>query len=188
MIPELTTRQNEFESAISAVRELVSGLTDETFNRRPVENRWSIAECIDHLVTTGRCMLPRMNGAVSDARAMGWLAEPPFRYGWLGNWFARAMGDDRLPPRNRLRAPRLYQPRSWANPTIGGAVQEFAALQDDFIAIVQAADGLDLARIKIASPVTRLLRLSLGQWLKGLSGHQRRHIWQAAQVKKELPD
>ena len=112
---------------------------------------------------------------------------PPFRYGWLGNWFVRAMGDDRLPPRNRLRAPRLYQPRPWANPTIGEAVQEFAALQDDFIAIVQAADGLDLARIKIASPITRLLRLSLGQWLNGLSGHQRRHIWQAAQVKKELP-
>ena len=97
------------------------------------------------------------------------------------------MGDGRLLPRNRLRAPRLYQPRSGANPTIGEAVQEFAALQDGIIAIVQAAVGLDLARIKIASPITRLLRLSLGQWLNGLSGHQPRHISQAARVKKELP-
>lgn len=186
MIPELQTRRNEFESAIVAVRELVTGLTDETFNKRPDDDRWSVAECVDHLVTIGRLMLPRMNAAAANARAKGWLAEPPFRYGRLGNWFVRAMGDDQLPPRNRLRAPRLYRPPPGADRTIPEAVEAFAAVQDDFIAVVQAADGLDLARVKIASPVTRLLRLSLGQWLKGLSGHQRRHIWQATQVKKGL--
>lgn len=51
---------------------------------------------------------------------------------------------------------------------------------------LRSADGLDLARIKVTSPVTRLLRLSLGQWLAGLAGHQRRHLWQARQVKTEL--
>lgn len=186
MNAELQERQREFEAAAATIQDLVAGLSEESFNRRPGEDRWSIAECIDHLVTTGRRVLPRMEAAVSDARARGWTAEPPFRYGRLGNWFVRAIGDARLPPRNRLKAPRLYRPQASPERQIRPTMEEFVALQSDFVELIQRADGLDLARIKIASPVTRLLRLSLGQWLDGMSGHQRRHLWQAAQVKKDL--
>jgi hypothetical protein len=187
MNAELRERQREFEAARASINDLVSGLSEETFNLRPEDHRWSIAECIDHLIAIGRLMLPRMNTAVSNGRAKGRWAEPPFRYGPLGNWFVRAIGDGQLPPRRKFSTPRLYRPPAGPDREMGVAVQEFAELQDEFVELVRKADGLDLARIKIASPVTRLLRLSLGQWLEGLSGHQRRHLWQAAQVKLDLP-
>jgi hypothetical protein len=31
-----------------------------------------------------------------------------------------------------------------------------------------------------------LLKLSLGQWLKSMEGHQRRHLWQAREALKRV--
>ncbi len=185
MHPELEARRREFEAAKAELRDLLTGLSDESYNRRTDERRWSVAECVDHLIVIGELLIPRMEAAVATARQKGWRAEGPFRYSRFSGWFVRQMGDERLPPRGRFKTPRLYLPPRRARGVVQ-ALRDFTELQDRFIAVVRSADGLDLARIKVASPVTRLLRISLGQWLHALSGHQRRHLWQAAQVKAEL--
>ena len=66
------------------------------------------------------------------------------------------------------------------------AVQEFTNLQEKYKTIVHAADGLDLARIKVTSPAAWILRLSLGQWLRALASHQKRHLWQAGKVREAV--
>ncbi|NIR46787.1 MAG: DinB family protein [Gemmatimonadetes bacterium] len=186
MNSELEQRAEEFQSARHELAELVAGLDDETFNRRPDRKGWSIAECIDHLLTVGWKMVPRLDAAIIEARNRGLLSDGPFEYGALGNWFVRANSADSLPPRRTFKTPRLYRPEPKREWTVPQAVQEFANLQEKFISILHNADGVDLARARAASPVTRLLRLSLGQWLKLLAGHQKRHLWQARQVKKRL--
>lgn len=184
MIPELEERLNEFQSARHEIVELVAGLDDAQFNRRPHPTRWSIAECVGHLVVVGRRVIPRMDTAIVRGRGQGRTADGPFRYGFFEKWFARSMGT--VPPRRRFKAPGIYVPPRREDWKIPQAVEEFTALQDKFGDVVRSADGLHLARIKVTSPVTRLVRLSLGQWLAGLAGHQRRHLWQARQVKTEL--
>jgi hypothetical protein len=186
MIAELEERLQEYESARHKIHDLVAGLTDEQFNRRPDEKRWSVAECVDHLLEVGWKMMPRMDAAIIEGRGKGRYADGPFRYGGLGNWFVRAMGADQLPPRGKFKAPRIYAPRRRAEWKIPQAVEEFTGLQEKYFSIVRNAGGLDLARIKVSSPVSRLIRLSLGQWLRGLAGHQLRHLWQAEQIKKRL--
>ncbi len=180
MHPELEERQREFAAAKTELRDLVAGLADESFNRRADEKRWSVAECVDHLIVIGEKLVPKMEEAVAFARRKGWHAAGHFRYSRFSDWFTRQMGDEQLPPGGRFKAPRTYAPPPGRARTVAQALDDFAKLQDRFIAVAQSADGLDLARIKVTSPVTRLLRISLGQWLRGLSGHQRRHLWQAA--------
>jgi hypothetical protein len=51
---------------------------------------------------------------------------------------------------------------------------------------VRRSSGLDLGRIKFRSPLIPLLRLSLGTWFQFLLAHERRHLWQARQVRQEL--
>jgi len=182
--PELGERLSEYQSAKHEIVELVAGLDDDQFNSRPDPKRWSMAECVDHLVITGRRMMPRMDTAIIRARGQGWTSEGPFRYGFFEKWFAGAMSE--CPPRRKLRAPKIYAPPQLKDLKIPTAVEDFATLQDKLIQTVHHADGLDLSRIKVTSPVTRLVRLSLGQWLAGLAGHQRRHLWQAQQVKKAV--
>jgi hypothetical protein len=186
MIPELQQRLEEIEAARHKIHELVSGVDDVRFNQRIDERRWSMAECVDHLITVGWQTAPRIDTAMIEGRGKGRTSEGPFTYGRFGCWFARQMGAVELPPRGKYRAPRLYVPErrpDWKIPT---AVEEFSNLQEKFTSIIKSADGLDLARIKVTSPVTRLLRLSLGLWLQGLAGHQLRHLWQAEQVRRDF--
>ena len=53
---------------------------------------------------------------------------------------------------------------------------------------VRRADGLDLTGNRTVSPVTRLLRMPLGAYLQFVIAHDRRHLWQARQVRKALSD
>ena len=45
------------------------------------------------------------------------------------------------------------------------------------------ADGLDLAAVRVPSPVNRLLRLPLGAYFDFILAHDRRHLWQARQAR-----
>jgi hypothetical protein len=96
------------------------------------------------------------------------------------------MGAGELPPRSTFKAPRLYLPEQKTEWKIPQAIQEFTNLQEKYKLIVSNADGLDLARIKVRSPASRFLRLSLGQWLRAMGGHQRRHLCQARQARARL--
>ena len=58
-------------------------------------------------------------------------------------------------------------------------------LQDEIIRRVIAADGLDLGGIRMSSPISRRFKMSLGQWFAFLAAHERRHLWQAWQVRKD---
>ena len=128
-------------------------------------------------------MIPALDAGVARAREKGWLAHGPFEYGWLEKWFARQSGGDQLPPKRRFKTPKLYHPphRTY---DMDEAVTEFLSLQDAYIETLQLASGVDLARVKVASPAMSMLKLSLGQWLHSMEGHQRRHLWQAREAMR----
>lgn len=183
---ELDEIRGRFMASKEVVQELVAGLTDEQFDTRPDPDRWSMCECIDHLVATGEPLLEGIDEAIERAHRQGQYGRGPFRYGRITNWMVKQMvADERsFDARRRMKAPGLYTPRG--GQSIVNVTRSFSALQDNLVERVEACDGLDLAAIKIYSPVTRLLRLSLGQWLRLLAGHQQRHLLQAGRVRKKI--
>ena len=62
----------------------------------------------------------------------------------------------------------------------------FLHVQNMFQLQMQRADGLDLARVKVASPISRLLRMSLGAMFAQAAAHGRRHLEQARRVREKL--
>jgi hypothetical protein len=50
--------------------------------------------------------------------------------------------------------------------------------------LVSQANGLDLERIKVASPAGPV-KFPLGQRIALLAAHDRRHLWQAWEVRKD---
>ncbi len=181
LIPELQQRQGQFSAAKDTARALTEGLTDEQFNWHPESGRWSIAECVDHLTTTGIKLLPGMDAAIERARNRGKSASGPFRYGWFDNWFIRGTGP--MPATGKgMKHPKQYAPR--ADQPVERVLPAFLELQDQLIQRLHAANGLDLARIKISSPILRLLRISLGAWFAATAGHQERHLEQARRVRE----
>jgi hypothetical protein len=56
-------------------------------------------------------------------------------------------------------------------------------VRDQLADRVRTADGLDLKRQRVISPVSRLLRLPLGAYFAFVIAHDRRHLWQARNVR-----
>ena len=68
--------------------------------------------------------------------------------------------------------------------------ERFLAAQRAFEAAVEAADGLDLSRVRVSSPAIPLLRLQLGIWFLSTNAHTLRHLGQARRVLSDprFPD
>ena len=185
LVPELEGYRAGFRWAKGEIQNLTGSIDTATYNARPSEKAWSAAECVEHLSATAREIIPALDAGVARARENGWLAHGRFEYGRFEKWFARQSGGDELPPKRRFKTPKLYHPphRTY---DMDDAVQEFLALQDRYVETLQLASGVDLARTKVPSPAMSLLKLSLGQWLKSMEGHQRRHLWQAREALKRV--
>lgn len=65
-------------------------------------------------------------------------------------------------------------------------LREFDASQEALLATIRLGDGVDLTRIQLISPFDARLRYSLFSALRIAAAHQRRHLWQANQVRARL--
>jgi hypothetical protein len=173
--------KDQFAAAARETEELARGLTPAQLQWRPPE-KWSIAECLDHLNHAER-MLARFDRKFGEARAKGWTGAGPFRAGLLAGLYIRWVE----PPvrRLRVRSPKAFRPRAEAD--LADVVPRFLRLQEGLIRRAEDAQGLDLARIRMSSPVVRQFKMSAAEWLAFLAAHQRRHLWQARRVR-EHPD
>lgn len=174
MHPELEEDLRQIAAVKAEAQRLVAGLSDAEFNRRPAPGRWSAAECLDHLNAI-RKVLPAIDRTIADARARGLRSDGPFRYGWFTRWMIRAFEP---PPRRRFKNPKLLEPAHGPLAT-GAVLLQFLSLRDELAARVRAADGLDLKRAIVVSPVSRLFRMPVGGYFAFLLAHDRRHLWQA---------
>lgn len=180
LVDDLQNYHQQFLSIKFEAQNLFGSLSDNQLNWQPGSNRWSVGQCIDHLLVTGRNSLSHINEAVSEARSKGLTSQGPFRYGMIEKWFVRQM---EAHARMRFKAPQAYIPSSdWLSAEI---VPSFCVLQEEFLMCIEAANGIDLSRTKVKNPVSRWFRLSVGQELAFNAAHERRHLWQARRVKQE---
>jgi hypothetical protein len=174
LAPELDVFRQQFERISSDADALVAALSDEQFNWRPASDRWSVAQCIDHLNVTARVYLPMLDEGIADAIRRGQYGEGPFRYNWFGRLFVRAQEP---PYRFRVKAPKAFQPRS--DRPRNDVMAAFRAYQVQYIDRLRQANGLDLSRAKVRSPVSNWIRIPLGSGFAVMAAHERRHLWQA---------
>lgn len=170
----------EFAAVRASIAALVAGLSESDLQWRAAEGRWSVVECLDHL-NNGWKLLPKLDRKIADARTAGLLETGPFHRTWFGRAYVRAVEP---PVRLRVPAPRRFRPR--VNPPPAEVVPRILGLQDEFVLRVRAADGLDVGAIRMSSPITRHLKMTLGEWFAFLAGHERRHLWQAGNVRRAL--
>ena len=158
---------------------IASGLSDAQFNWQPEPGRWSIGQCLNHLNVGITLVLPAFDQAILEGSAHGKRSPGPFRYGFFSRMIIASMEP---PPRFRMKTPMKNSAGS--NHRIATVQPEFARLRDEFAERVRRSDGLDLARIRTISPVNRLIRMPLGAYFHFILAHDRRHLWQARQVRE----
>ena len=180
--PELDQYRQQFEHIKAQAKELTAGLDEARFNWRPAPNQWSIEECLAHLTTVGQWEIRALETAIGRALERGLRGSGPFRYGALDRWIVRLTEP---PVRRKVQAPRSFVPVH--GQPLTAILPTFLHLQSQFLQQVDRAEGLDLARVKVATPISRLFKMSLGMMLAQAAAHERRHLEQARRVRQALP-
>jgi hypothetical protein len=175
---ELERLRDEFQQAASAATALATPLNDAQFAWKPAAAAWSVGECLAHLNATARLCLPKLDEGISHGIDAGLYGEGPFRYGWLDRITVRA---SEPPARwHFLSSPRAFRPVP--GESRDKVLTAFHAFQEQLVDRVHRANGLDLARVRVTSPVARWRHFSLGAAFAVLAAHQRRHLCQARGV------
>jgi hypothetical protein len=178
MNEELSGYLGQIEAVKREGNAILAGATDVQFNWRPGPERWSMAQCFDHLNVAMRRTFPAFDRAIADARDRGLRGPGPFRYGWFSRWMVGSMEP---PVKRRQRTFKIFVPAQ--ETPLAVTLAEFRTVRDQLADRVRTADGLDLKRQRVISPVSRLLRLPLGAYFAFVIAHDRRHLWQARNVR-----
>ena len=180
---DLSALVMEIEANLSHAETLTHGISARQFNWRPVPGQWSMGECFAHLNIVDGGDLQPIRQAVEDGHARKINGSGPFTYGWLSRKFVASMEP---PAKRKFKAPTAYQPPPEVD--LGQALAEFRRIGAELRKLTERANGLDLARVKtLMSALPPFLRpfvkMPLGARLGLITAHDRRHLWQAEQVR-----
>jgi hypothetical protein len=181
MPTEVSTVLNDLAAAEREASELVAGLSGAQANWQPNGGgSWSVVQCLSHLARINRLYAAAMYEAASLAGGSGNIAPSlPISPGWLG---ARFIGSMEPPVRTKMKSPRKAVPVQQGD--TAEAVAEFVKSHEPVRGVIEAASQLDLNRVRFKNPFVPLLRFTIGTGLLVINAHDRRHLWQAAGVKK----
>jgi hypothetical protein len=175
---ELRRIQDDLDDNERRAAALLSGLDDAAVNWRPDDRSWSTAQCIDHLNVAARVYQMAMEPALDAARTKGRTRRGPIRPGWFERWFLASLEP---PPKRKLPAPSKIVPAMRGNRD--ELLEEFRRQHANVSELIRAFAGLDLGSIRFQNPFIPILRFTVGTGLLVIPAHERRHLWQAEQLR-----
>lgn len=177
LAPEIEDLRRQFEQIATDADALAVHLRDDQFAWRPAPHVWSVAECLEHLNATARAYLPKVDECIAAAVRSRAVSSGPFRPSRLGRVIVQ-VSEPRS--RIRIRSPKIFLPADGVSKH--DVMTALGDYQRQFIERLHQANGLDLARARVTSPVTKWVRLPLGTGLALIAAHERRHLWQARTI------
>ena len=175
----LQTIAEEAERNSATARQLFSDLSEAQLNWKPAPEKWSIAQCLEHLAVATAKFGPYFTDVIARAKQKPLTAKPAYRPTLMGGWLIKYVSPDS--PR-KLSAPKILRPA--ASSSIHGSLAGFLEEQEKFIHFVREAEGIDYNRTRLRSPVTPLMRYSLADAFVITVVHARRHLAQARRVRE----
>lgn len=176
----------DLSSLITATND-IGGETRETFGRltpaqlnwKPSAERWSVAQCFDHLLTSNNGYFPIIDNVLAGYKRTFWQSVPVLP-GFMGRLLIKSL--DPVKGRN-LKAPKNFQPAQ--SDISSSVIDDFVAQQANIAGKMKATAHLELEKIIISSPVTSVVTYSLMDAYRVIVVHQRRHFQQAQRVTAE---
>jgi hypothetical protein len=174
--PQLARIRQQLEDNSDRARAVCASVSPEKLIQRPPSNGWSIGECVAHLTLTTKDYLRLADEAFKSApRGAG-----PFRKDLMGAFLAW-----HLEPPYRMKTKTLpaFVPAAQDPARV---LPEFLASQEQLLQRLEHANGIALDRVKVRSSFNDKVTYNLYSFFCILAAHQRRHLWQAEQVRRTL--
>ena len=139
---------------------------------QPPEGGWRAGQVFEHLCLANDSYLVglrRLLGTIS-ATSRGDVADRVWRPSFAGRLLARSMESPR-----KLRAPKMWRPAPVPRPNVIG---EFLTRQREIEQLIETSIAHDWRRLRLASPVSGLIRMNVGDAFTVLVRHAERHFRQ----------
>jgi len=176
---QLADIRNQLALCLTRGSEVVAGIYPDQLTLRPEPGKWSGAECLVHLNLTSQAFLPVIRDACDEARSRLLRSNGPFKMEMVASLLKWSLEP---PARLRINTTDRFQPLIFE--PVDAVLPVFIHLQSQLDQAVHAANGLDLGRVKVSSPFSNRIQYNLFSCLVLIAAHQRRHLWQAEEVKK----
>jgi hypothetical protein len=160
------------------VKATFTPLTVEQLNWKPAGKSWSVAQCLDHLMTTHGLFFPLLarlhNGGVAPTF---WERNSPF-----SSFFGRFL-IKRLDPACQPKMKTTAKGQPSASEIDGGIIERYCEHQHELIGHFRGLPpDLDLKKTILTSPLLAAITYSLDDWMTIAVIHGQRHHLQAKRV------
>jgi DinB superfamily len=171
----------ELERQSTLAQDLAVPLNEPALNWQPNGGKsWSVAQCLDHLVIMNRMYVKTLQDAVADNEDQLEPRKVPIQpSGWLTRLF---ISYEEPPPKIKLPAPKKIAPPSNLTAAV---IEDFKAVQQELVDFVREWGEADLGDLKLKDPLFPI-HLTADTELLIIAAHNRRHLWQAENVKKSM--
>ncbi len=177
---ELNQLRDEAKQIAGDTNNTFGALSATQLNWKPSEERWSVAQCLEHLIVANKGFFPTFELIIKreyQTRAMERIPVFPTLWGKL------IVNSQRPTSTRKYKAPKKFQPaQSNLAETI---VKDFLHQQERVLDFMKASEGLDLSAVIITSPVVNFITYSMMDAYRLIVVHEQRHILQAKRVKAE---
>jgi hypothetical protein len=183
----MTTSKDVIEKFLSeaphlktAVSNVFGELNEDQLNRKLSPDKWSIGECIDHLVISHDQYLKNIR-KIEFERIEPGNDSKPYKHTIFGNILVNSVSPEAT---RKVKTFKVFKP---IHKLIAiGVVDDYHRSLDELIEVARKFEGYDLIKIKISSPISSFIRLNLGDAFMIHLNHDRRHIDQANKVLEKL--
>lgn len=150
--------------------------------QQPTEGKWSVAQVLEHLNIYARYYIIAIEQKLHLNQSGANLVFTP---GWLGNYFTQLMkpaADNSL--KSKMKAPSNAVPS--AQPSAQAMLNEFITHQHHLLNLLQIARTANLDYIRVATTLSKLITLKLGDTFRFFIAHEQRHFLQIENTLKDL--
>lgn len=180
MSSELDQLVNQANTIGIEARTVFGGLSKEQLNWKPSAERWSVAQCFDHLIASNRGYLPVIDSVSKGQKPSSVWQKVPFLPRLWGKMLVKSLDPSQV---RKMKSPKRFEP---AQSDISGTIiEDFVAQQGKVIEGMKASANLDLENIIITSPAASVITYSLMDAYRIIVVHERRHFQQAQRVTEE---
>ncbi|MGE0128864.1 MAG: DinB family protein [Blastocatellales bacterium] len=173
-LPQIFT---EAEAIASDATALFGHLNTQQLNWKPGADSWSVAQCLEHLISINREYFPVFTRILKGEYGKKFLHRIPLLPAMFGSLMIKVVSPNF---HQKLKAPAAAQPASSSiDPQI---VDRFIADQHETLAMMRSLEKNDPEKIIITSPFASVVVYSLLDTFRIVVAHERRHFAQAQRV------
>ena len=170
---------NAANNVANDTRSTFGHLSPSQLNWKPSPERWSVAQCFDHLLTSNKGYLPIIDNVLAGYKRTFWQSMPVLP-GLMGKLLVKSMDPAST---RKVKAPKRFQPAQ--SDISGSVINDFVDQQAKLVEKMKATQHLDLEKIVITSPVAGVVIYSLMDAYRLIVVHEQRHFQQAKRVIEE---